>query len=146
MHTVGKIIDILYSLMKKLLKNLYRFCLGGIGYYLIETVYRALLHRGDVHWTMFIIGGLSLIVILDIDKHTRLPIIIKALWSGGVITSMEFILGYIYTYILHKPIWTYATADFMGIISFTWALLWCGLALLVLIGKRIIHKITKQND
>ena len=121
------------------MKKVFQFLIGGLGYYLIETVYRTLLHRGNVHWTMFVIGGLSLIVICDIDTY-KIPLIIKAIWSGGVITAMEFIVGYIYTYILHKPIWTYATADFLGIISFTWSLLWCGLALLVLIAKRIISK------
>lgn len=127
--------------MKKILKVLSQFCLGGIGYYIIETIYRTLLHRGLTHWTMFIIGGLSLIVILNIDEHYRLPMVVKALWSGGIITCMEFILGYIYTYILHKPIWTYGTVDFMGVISLTWSLLWCGMALIVLMGRRLITKI-----
>lgn len=118
-----------------------RFIFGGLGYYVIECIYRAVFNRGRTHWTMLIIGGLSLVWILFIDEKFNFSIIIKAILSGVVITLMEFVLGYYYTYILHTPIWTYAIADFMGIISFTWSLLWCGLSLTVLIIKRIVDKI-----
>jgi uncharacterized membrane protein len=123
-----------------MLKIFLQFLLGGFGYYTIESIYRALLHRGRPHWTMFILGGLSLVWILFVDKKIKCSIVIKSILSGVVITSMEFILGYYYTYILHTPIWTYGTADFMGVISFTWSLLWCGLALIVLIIKRLFIK------
>lgn len=132
--------------MKTILKYLCLFCLGGVSYYLIETIYRHIVQHGAAHWTMVIIGGLSLVIICSIDNYTRLPIITKALLSGCIITLMEFILGYIYTYILHNPLWTYATADFMGIISFTWSLLWCGISLIILIIKKTISTFTKQND
>lgn len=115
-----------------------RFLLGGIGYYILESIFRILVDHGDTHWTMFVLGGLSVVTILAIDDYTRYSLVTKAILAGAAITAMEFILGYIYTYILHSPIWTYGTADFMGIISFTWSLLWCGLSLLVLMIKRII--------
>ena len=129
--------------MKRILKI---FTVGGCGYYIIEGLYRTILNRGSVHWTMFLVGGLSLVSIVTIDNLLKYSIIIKSILSAIVITLMEFIVGYIYTYIIHKPIWTYGTADFMGIISFTWSLLWCGMACLVLIIKHLLHKITKQND
>lgn len=128
----------------KALKYCLQFAFGGLCYYIIECLYRALLNRGQTHWTMFVIGGLSFVAILLIDEKLKLPIIIKAILSGAVITLMEFLLGYYYIYIRHTPIWTYETADFMGVISFTWALLWCGLALLVLIGKRLITKLQNK--
>ena len=122
------------------MKHFKRFLLGGIGYYILESIFRILVDHGDTHWTMFILGGLSMVVILTIDDYTEHSLIGKALLSGVIITAMEFALGYLYTYILHSPIWTYGTADFMGIISFTWSLLWCGLALLVLVARRTIKK------
>ena len=125
------------------MKHFKRFLLGGIGYYILESIFRILVDHGDTHWTMFILGGLSVVAIFAMDDYTKYSLLTKAILSGVIITTMEFMLGYLYTYILHSPIWTYGTADFMGIISFTWSLLWCGLSLLVLIGRRII---TKQND
>ena len=120
------------------MKYIKRFLLGGVGYYILESIFRILVDHGDTHWTMFILGGLAVVAIFAIDDYTKYSILTKAILAGAAITAMEFILGYIYTYILHSPIWTYGTADFMGIISFTWSLLWCGLSLLVLMIKRII--------
>ena len=123
-----------------MLKYCLRFLLGGFCYYTIECIYRAIFHPSQPHWTMFILGGLSFVWISLIDEKIKCSIVIKAILSGIVVTVMEFLLGYYYTYILHTPIWTYGTADFMGVISFTWSLLWCGLALIVLIIKHIVDK------
>lgn len=121
-----------------IMKHFKRFLLGGIGYYILESIFRILVDHGDTHWTMFILGGLAAAAIFAIDDYTKYSLLTKAILAGAAITAMEFILGYLYTYILHSPIWTYGTADFMGIISFTWSLLWCGLAYLALIGRRYI--------
>lgn len=83
--------------------------------------------------------------IVMIDEKMHINIIFKALLSGVIITAMEFVLGFFYTFVLNDPIWTYGTADFMGIISFTWSLLWCALALCVLIAKRLIYKFTHKT-
>ena len=80
----------------KILKYLLYFLIGGASYYTLEFSYRTLLHRGDTHWTMFIIGGFSLMAILLIDDLLRIPIVFKAILGGIAITVMEFILGGFY--------------------------------------------------
>lgn len=123
----------------KFLKYPLYFVVGGATYYALEFSYRTILDRGDTHWTMFIIGGFSLMAILLIDDLMRLPLVVKAILGGAAITTMEFILGGFYLYVLHDPIWTYGTAAFMKVISFTWSLLWCALALLVLLIRRLLR-------
>ena len=119
---------------------------GGLCYYIIEVAFRRIIGSNPTHWMMFVVGGLSLLAIVTVDDKIRCPIVLKALISGGIITMIEFVIGYIYTYILNDPIWRYGTADFMGIISLTWSMLWCGLALFILICRRLIAKFTIQND
>jgi hypothetical protein len=124
-----------------MISYIYEFLIGGRGYYCVEIIWRVCISKQGVypHWTMFILGGLSLILICQIDNRLRCSIVLKAILSGAGITLMEFCLGSFYKFVLHSPIWTYGTADFMGIISFTWSLLWCGFSLLVIIIKHLIN-------
>lgn len=131
--------------MKRAIKTCCQFCIGGIGYYIIEIIWKMVIHNGSwPHLSMIVLGGLSLILICEIDDRLKCFIVLKALLSGAGITLMEFCLGCFYKFVLHNPLWTYAVADFMGIISFTWSMLWCGLSLIVLIAKKILNTI--QND
>ena len=131
--------------MKKAWKYPLYFIGGGIAYYLLEYSFRTILHRGDTHWTMFVIGGFSLMAILLIDDRLRFPLWVKAILSGLAITAMEFLLGGFYLYVLHDPIWTYGTAAILEVISVTWSMLWCALSLLVLLIRRLFLRVIGRN-
>ena len=120
------------------------FIYGGATYYALEYIYRTLLDRGDTHWTMLIIGGMSLVSIVFIEDKLKCSIFIKAILGGLAITAMEFILGGFYLYVLHDPIWTYGTAAILKVISVTWSMLWCALSLLVILIRRMFLKRFKE--
>lgn len=119
--------------------------IGGILYWCLEAT-RKLLVIGIFFTSpwMILIGGLSVLGIYLINKYIKTNIIYQSLISGLWITSLEFIFGGFFTYVLHSPLWTYGTAQFLGIISFTWSLLWCGLSFIAIIILNFIKKYKKK--
>lgn len=114
---------------------------GATGYWLIESLWRYVTNRGFyTHPIMALIGGIAVLSMYCLEKHTSIHIIIKALLAALFITMMEFIVGYVYTYILDTPLWTYGTLDFMGIISLSWSGLWWLLSLVCIWIIRLLNR------
>jgi hypothetical protein len=126
------------------MKYIRLFFIGGALYFLLEYAFRTTLDRGDTHPMMLVLGGLSLVSISLIDDKLRCSIFIKAILGGLSVTLFELIIGGFYLYVLHDPIWTYGTAAIFKVISVTWSMLWCALALLVILARRLIAKIEKK--
>ena len=66
--------------------------------------------------------------------------IIKAIIAGCCITLYELITGLVFKFILNNPLWAYGGINFLQIISLKWSLLWCLLALLIMLVARFYKK------
>lgn len=95
--------------MDKLLKHLILFALGGIFYVLIE-----LLWRGYSHWSMFVLGGVCFVLLGLINEFFSydIPLVLQMLIGAFVITSLEFLVGYIVNIKLQLNVWDYSYLPF----------------------------------
>lgn len=106
------------------------FLLGGVGYGIIE-----LLWRGRTHWTMTIAGGLCFIIFsLIAEKFKEKPLIYKAMLSAIGVTAVELIFGVVFNLIFKMGIWDYSTQplNFLGQICPMFTLAWCALSVVFL--------------
>ncbi|MBQ9860315.1 MAG: hypothetical protein IJO76_06555 [Clostridia bacterium] len=96
--------------------------LGGIGYNLIE-----LLWRGRTHWSMFLVGGICFEVMGGI--HTRLrhrPLLHRCALCSAAVTAIELVSGFILNIWLKLGVWDYSTTPFniKGQVCLGYSLLW----------------------
>ena len=110
--------------MKKIfsIKNLLLLLGGGVGYYLIEVIY-----RGFSHWTMGICGGICLLGIYYINKKFALfSYGTRAFMGALLITLVEFITGYIVNIKLGLNVWSYShiPLNLLGQISLLFSCIW----------------------
>ncbi len=108
-------------------KFLILFLTGAVGYSMLEIIW-----RGYTHWSMFVLGGICFYILYHLfSALDGMPVIVKALAGGGVITAAEFISGYILNIRLHLGVWNYSSAPFnlMGQICLTYSLLWAALCI-----------------
>lgn len=108
----------------KLLEYLTIFLIGGIAYVGIEMLY-----RGHSHWSMFIVGGLCLIIIgfLNEGIMPRSCGIIQQMIIGAIIiTLIEFLTGCIVNIGLGLNVWDYSNMPFniMGQICLPFTFAW----------------------
>ena len=102
------------------------FLLGGCGYVLLELVY-----RGRSHSSMFVAGGLCLVLIGFLDA-LPLPFFLRALLGAAVITAVELTIGLLVN--RDFSVWDYRDqpGNFLGQICPLFSALWIPLAALVL--------------
>lgn len=109
-------------------KYLFLFLLGGFAYFYLEILY-----RGYSHYSMILCGGFSFIFCGCLNQFTRfrMPVFIQMLLSALIITTLEFITGYIFNIRLGMHVWDYSSMpyNFMGQICLTFSLLWLILSL-----------------
>lgn len=114
--------------MRKILKALFLWAIGGTIYYAVE-----LLWRGYSHWTMFILGGLCFVLIGALNELYRwdMALISQMFISALVITFLELITGLIVNKWLHWGVWDYSQVpyNFMGQICLLYTNLWFLLSL-----------------
>lgn len=109
----------------KFMKNLLLFLLGGIGYVLLE-----LLWRGWSHISMFLAGGTCFLLLGGLENaKPRLPLPFRALAGAGVITMIELLFGLIFN--RGYGVWDYRTlpGNFHGQICLPFFILWTPLSL-----------------
>lgn len=125
-------------------KNVLLFIIGGIGYMLIE-----LLFRGRTHITMFFAGGLSLLMFFIIEeKFKASPLLLKAFLASLSVTFIELIFGILFNLIFDMKVWDYSDRMFnlFGQICPLFSLAWAGLALIILpLVKRADEYIEKMK-
>ena len=122
-------------------KCLFLFIFGGLGYGLLEIMF-----RGFTHWSMIITGG-SALVSLYLINHTfpYSSIISKAIAGCIIITVLEFTVGLIVNKLYSFGVWDYTgtTANIMGIISLKFSLCWFAISFFMMsffiTVQRIIH-------
>lgn len=121
--------------MQQFTKNALFFVIGGVGYGIIE-----LLWRGRTHWAMLVAGGICFICFSDIaERFKGRSLWFKAAVSAVVVTAVELVFGVFFNMILHEDIWDYSRMPFnlWGQICPLFSLLWgiLGLAFIPLADR-----------
>ena len=106
-----------------ILKALILFCIGGIAYLLIEILW-----RGHSHWSMFFLGGACFFIVGLINEHSdyNAPLVFEMILASFIITTLEFIAGYILNIRLNLNVWDYSDLPFniMGQVCLPYMGLW----------------------
>ena len=111
------------------LVNALLFYLGGCGYVGLE-----LLFRGRSHGSMFLAGGICLLLIGRLNRvEPKLPPVFRALTGAGIITMVELAVGLLVN--RDYRVWDYRDQplNYLGQICPIFSLLWIGAAALVLL-------------
>ena len=127
--------------MKKGKRYIIFFIIGGVGYALIE-----LLWRGRTHWSMMLAGGICFVLFALITRWMKgLPLLAKAVTAATAVTLVELVFGIIFNIVLGLGVWDYSNVpfNFLGQICLLFSVLWGFLALIFLpIAEMIDKRIT----
>ena len=112
------------------------FLLGGIGYFLIEILW-----RGHSHWTMFLLGGLCFVLLGKLASF-HLPLWKKCILGSAEITLLEFLSGCVFNLRLGWGIWNYEDVpmNLLGQICLPFTGLWFLLCVAVIPLAEILRK------
>lgn len=123
--------------MAVLIRYAFIYIFGGIGYGLLEILF-----RGYTHWTMCIAGGLCFLLIYLIAVKSKESLWKKWIMSGAVITTVEFVTGSIVNIILDWNVWSYThqTLNLMGQICILFSAIWVVLSIPAIWICHVIHK------
>ena len=108
--------------------HIFLFFVGGSGYVGLE-----LLWRGRSHISMFLAGGVSVLLLGGLNRtEPRLPLPLRAVAGAGVITMVELAAGLLFN--RDHSVWDYRGmwGNWMGQICPLFSLLWIPVALLAL--------------
>lgn len=96
-------------MLKKIIKYIAIFLSGAIVYMALEILW-----RGWTHWTMGVVGGICCILIGLINEilPKDTPLLVQAPIASIIITSLEYISGYILNIKLGLNIWDYSHMPF----------------------------------
>lgn len=120
-----------------LAKNAVLFTVGGSIYYIIEFIYKTFISHGNCHWSMFLLGGISFLLIGMMNENVEWEesIIIQGLKGALLITSLELMFGIILNIKLGLDIWDYSNIplNFMGQICLPFSIAWFFLSLAAIV-------------
>ena len=105
------------------------FALGGGVYVAMEMLY-----RGRSHYSMFLAGGASLLLIGQLNRVTpRLPFFFRAAVGAGIITMVELAAGLVFN--RDYGVWDYRSqwGNWLGQICPLFSVIWIALAAVVLL-------------
>lgn len=123
--------------MKKKMKPLILFSIGGSIYISIEIIYRSLMDKPPTHWVMFVLGGLAFLIIGRLNEHIdwEMPFWLQVLIGTAVVLVLEFIFGCVLNLWLGLAIWDYSNMPFnlLGQICLPFALIWSVLVVIAII-------------
>ncbi len=129
--------------MYRLLKSVVFFIIGGIGYGIIEIIW-----RGYTHWAMLIAGGLCFITFSFVaENYTDCSRCRKAILCALCITEVELVFGIIFNIILKQNIWDYGNIRFniLGQICPLYTILWGGLSFILLPFAEWLNRVVIIN-
>jgi uncharacterized membrane protein len=114
--------------MSKLFRYVTLWLYGGFVYYVIELIW-----RGYSHPSMFVLGGLCLVIIGGLNNWFpwELGLLWQSLIGAAVVTIAEYITGLIVNIGLGLNVWDYSALplNLAGQICALFALLWVPLAI-----------------
>ena len=126
------------TLFKKIIEFLSLFFLGGSIYYTVEILY-----RGYSHYSMFILGGVCLILIGIINEFFSwdMYIEVQTLIGLSIVLILEFITGCVVNLWLGLNVWDYSNTPFnlLGQICLPFALLWIPLIIAAILLDDLIR-------
>ena len=108
--------------MKKLYEYFIVFAFGSVLYGLVEVLF-----RGHTHWTMFLLGGLVFSVLYKLDfQMENKNFLLKCSVGSVIISSMEFLCGYVVNVQLKMHVWDYSGIKFnvLGQVCPKYAAVW----------------------
>ena len=118
--------------IKKLLKLLTLFAIGGATYMGIELAY-----RGFTHWTMGLLGGLCFLIVGGLNEFYTWEMKFWKQCSIGalVITVLEFVFGIILNVWLKLNIWDYShlPLNICGQVCIWFTFAWFGLSAIAIV-------------
>ena len=117
------------------------FGIGAIIYGLIEVI-----SRGYTHPSMLLAGGICFFSMWRIDQ-SRINFVKKCILSAVIVTSVEFVFGYIFNIVLKLNVWDYSSEpfNFLGQVCLKFFFIWCFLSAGGLLLSRIVWKALKQR-
>ena len=122
----------LIKIVKTILKLIILFIIGGTIYVSLE-----LLFRGRSHISMFILGGFCFVLIGGINNYIswEMPLILQMIIGAVVITTLEFITGYIVNIKLGLNVWDYSNQplNIKGQICLSFSFLWMLISLIAIV-------------
>lgn len=114
------------------------YTVGSVGYGMIEMLW-----RGFTHWSMLFTGGISMLClyVLNIRKYTEKHWK-KCLYGSGMITIIEFLVGFLINRVLHLNVWDYSKkrGNVAGQICPQYSFLWFLLSFPVLLLCKKLRK------
>lgn len=135
----------------KFLQYLILFLIGGSIYYLTETIYKGLTSGKSSHFSMFIVGGVLLILIgliNEFEPFKKLSIIKQMFISSIMITLVEYLSGIYLNIYLKLGIWDYKKLplNVNGQICLPFTLIWFFFSIIpILLDDFIREKIFKEK-
>ena len=130
-------------MLKKVFYQFLIFIIGAVGYPCIELMYRA----GYCHWVMTIIGGLALMMVIDVNIVLRKQsIFIRTFVACIGITFIEFISGLIVNKWLQWKVWDYSYLDYNleGQICLEFSFYWLLLSFVVIVVYEFVYFLYKK--
>lgn len=124
--------------MKKFKKTAVFFTIGGIGYGIIE-----LLWRGRTHWSMLLAGGICFSCFSFADeKFKKRSLLFKSCFCATIITAVEFVFGLLFNILLDMKVWDYSRQplNILGQICPLYTVLWGLLSLFFLPLARVLNQ------
>lgn len=120
------------KVIKCIFKLIILFIIGGTIYVSLE-----LLFRGRSHISMFILGGFCFVLIGGINNYIswEMPLILQMIIGAVVITTLEFITGYIVNIKLGLNVWDYSNQplNIKGQICLLFSFLWMLISLIAIV-------------
>ena len=112
------------------------FLAGGMVYSLIELAF-----DGSTHFSMFICGGLALILIGLLNEKRKMNIFAQMVIGSLIITCLELIFGLIFNQ--KFQIWDYRNLpyNFKGQICLLFSIFWVGLSFIAVKLDDFLRKI-----
>ena len=99
-----------------------KFLLGGVGYGLLELIW-----RGRTHFSMVLTGGVCLVAICAVNEKMRgKNIFLRSLVCASAITAAEFAVGMLVNRLLCLDVWDYGgmPGNVLGQICPLYSFLW----------------------
>lgn len=119
-------------------QNLMIWAFGGLLYVSMEVLF-----RGWSHPSMFVVGGLCVLLIGRLDHFAPgLPLLAQAFLGAAIITSLELVSGLIVNVGLGMKVWDYSQyrLNFMGQICLPFSLLWIPASLAAVVVDDSLRK------
>ena len=114
--------------MEKMKKDAAFFAIGGIGYGIIELMW-----RGYTHPTMIMAGGICFVIFSRIaEKFKDKPLVYKAALCSLGVTAVELVFGIVFNMIFKMNVWDYSKLpfNFLGQICLLFTFLWGALGMI----------------